>query len=541
MIQVMNSRPGCLRAAIALAFVLVALRAPAADVLVPAGSVWKYSPISSDVGTTWREFDFDDSSWAQGPAQLGYGDQDELTVVPFFYDPMGLKNISTYFRCSFTATNSARYTNLLVRLLRDDGAVIYLNGVELLRDNMPTGTITHATQALTSIFAPEEINVFVPRYASPAALREGANVLAVEIHQVAGTSADISFDLELIADTLPSLPPVIAFTAPPPGATFTPGADVTLEATAADPDGDIARVEFFAGSIKLGESTAAPFSFVWSNIPPGIHELTARATDNTGVTSNSAPVLIRAGGFSLVNTGAVWKYLDDQTDPGTAWREPAFDDSGWSSGAAQLGFGDGDEATLIRWKIAEVPIITAYFRRQFVCPDPANFSALMLRLLRDDGGVVYLNGVEVFRSNMPDGDINYTTYAQYSVGTGPEEGILYFPTHLPPALLVTGTNTFAVEIHHITQFSSTDLSFDCELTAFPTAAATHLTATLRGALLEVTWPAWTDRMSLQFTTSLTPPIEWTTVTDAAQSVAGQWTVLLPVGNDGPRYFRLRAE
>jgi hypothetical protein len=81
---------------------------------------------------------------------------------------------------------------------------------------------------------------------------------------------------------------------------------------------------------------------------------------------------------------------------------PAFDELRLVEMAwLHLEFGDGDEATLIRWKIADVPIITAYFRHQFICPKPANFSDSCCGLLRDDGGIVYLNGVEVFRSNMP--------------------------------------------------------------------------------------------------------------------------------------------
>ena len=62
----------------------------------------------------------------------------------------------------------------------------------------------------------------------------------------------------------------------------------------------------------------------------------------------------------LVALGAVWRYLDDGSDQGTAWREPSFDDSGWKSGPAQFGFGDGDEATVIARGA-----ITYYFRHSF--------------------------------------------------------------------------------------------------------------------------------------------------------------------------------
>ena len=403
--------------------------------LVPAGAVWRYLPVTNDVGTAWREFDYDDSSWPSGPAQLGYGDQDEATVVPFYWDPQGGKNISTYFRHAFTVAGSARYTNLHLRLLRDDGAVVYLNGVELFRNNMPEGDVSHATRAILSISSPEENTTFVPTNVPPTFLREGTNHLAVEIHQYSPVSADVSFDLEIAGEAPPpSRPPVVTLAAPFPGTVFARGGDVAIAATASDPDGTVAFVEFFAGSNRLGTVAAPPFSLVWSNVPAGPHVIQARATDDSGAQSDSRPVLVGAGGFSLVHTGAVWKYLDDQTDPGTTWREPGFDDAGWSNGVAPLGFGDGDEATVIRWKIDDVPIITAYFRLQFVVPDPEAFSSILLRLLRDDGAVVYLNGIEIFRSNMPPGPVDYHAYAGYAVGTGPEENAIYFPTNFPPAI-----------------------------------------------------------------------------------------------------------
>ena len=80
-----------------------------------------------------------------------------------------------------------------------------------------------------------------------------------------------------------------------------------------------------------------------------------------GVTSQAAD--------TLVPTGAVWKYLDAGIDQGT-WREPAFDDTTWPVGPAQLGFGDGDEATVLNRLPGGVPIITAYFRRSFTVADP---------------------------------------------------------------------------------------------------------------------------------------------------------------------------
>src|SRR5439155_174271 len=122
-------------------------------------------------------------------------------------------------------------------------------------------------------------------------------------------------------------------------------ANITLTAEAHDQDDAIALVEFFNSNTKLGEIAITPYSLVWSNAPFGTHMLTAVATDSHGLSSTSAPVSITAP--ALVASGADWKYLDDGSDQGVAWREPAFDDSGWTNGPAQLGYGDGDETTVI--------------------------------------------------------------------------------------------------------------------------------------------------------------------------------------------------
>jgi len=139
--------------------------------------------------------------WSSGPAPLGYGDGDEATVISFGPDANN-KYITTYFRRSFSVTNASTYTNLTLRLLRDDGAVVYLNGVEVFRSNMPAGPITFTTLASTDVSGAAE-NTFVTASLNPALLVNGTNVLAVEVHQSAPNSDDLSFDLELVGIRTP--------------------------------------------------------------------------------------------------------------------------------------------------------------------------------------------------------------------------------------------------------------------------------------------------------------------------------------------------
>ena len=163
---------------------------------------------------------------------------------------------------------------------------------------------------------------------------------------------------------------------------------------------------------------------------------------------------------TLISTGAVWKYLDDRTDQGAAWVEPNFDDSAWPQGPAKLGFGDGDEATLLNAGVFPDRLITAYFRHSFSLASASAVSNLVLRVRRDDGVVVYLNGVEVFRDNMPPGPITYSTLA---TAVMPDE-TAFVTASISPGSLVSGQNVLAAEVHQVNAASS-DLGFDLELTA----------------------------------------------------------------------------
>jgi len=166
--------------------------------------------------------------------------------------------------------------------------------------------------------------------------------------------------------------------------------------------------------------------------------------------------------ITSVPQGSVWSYLDDGSDQGAAWRDPAFDDTGWASGPAQLGYGDSDEATVISYgPDSGNKYITSYFRHSFDVSDASFYTALNLSVLRDDGAVVYLNGQEIFRSNMPSGPVSYTTQALAAVGGGDESA--FYDASIDPILLVEGTNALAVEIHQV-HGQSSDLGFDLELT-----------------------------------------------------------------------------
>ena len=175
---------------------------------------------------------------------------------------------------------------------------------------------------------------------------------------------------------------------------------------------------------------------------------------STALTVTTSPV---APDSVLVAAGSVWAFRDDDVDLGTSWRDPGYVDADWPRGVAQLGYGDGDEVTVV-----SPNLVTYYLRSQFSVADAGSVSSLSMRVLLDDGAVVFLNGEEVWRDNMPAGEPVFGTRAVTFVGGAAEDAWREFD--LPVSALVSGVNTVAVSLHNESSWSS-DISFDMSLTA----------------------------------------------------------------------------
>jgi hypothetical protein len=180
-------------------------RSPSPATFIAKGSTWKYLDNGSNQGTAWSSRTFNDAAWLSGPAPLGYGDangvQFPATTNSFGPDPNN-KYITTYYRRAFTVSSPASVSGLSVNIQRDDGAVVYLNGVEVFRSNMPAGAVDYLTPAVIAVGGTDE-TTFYSQPVDPSLLVSGANTLAVEIHQSGGTSSDIMFDLELTGVAFP--------------------------------------------------------------------------------------------------------------------------------------------------------------------------------------------------------------------------------------------------------------------------------------------------------------------------------------------------
>jgi chitodextrinase len=167
--------------------------------LIPSNSVWKYLDNGTNQGAAWTALGFDDTLWASGPTQIGYGNGSrDITVASFGPDP-NHKPITTYFRRGFTVADPSRFESLRASVVRDDGAVVYLNGSEVYRDNMPTGPINYLTVAASSVSGTNKTGFHPSPPLAATLLHPGNNVVAVEVHQRSASSSQLAFNLELSA------------------------------------------------------------------------------------------------------------------------------------------------------------------------------------------------------------------------------------------------------------------------------------------------------------------------------------------------------
>jgi photosystem II stability/assembly factor-like uncharacterized protein len=152
---------------------------------VPRQSYWHFWD-RGDLGTAWRAPGYADASWSAGEGPLGFGET-------YLTTPTTAGLVTTYFRKQFEIDGAVR--GLRGEVMYDDGFVIYLNGIEIGRSGLPSGTITAATNASGH----EADNVYRSydwSWAVPL-LTSGTNTLAVEVHQAGATSSDLVFDLAL--------------------------------------------------------------------------------------------------------------------------------------------------------------------------------------------------------------------------------------------------------------------------------------------------------------------------------------------------------
>jgi len=169
--------------------------------LIAKGDTWSYNDSGSNLGTAWIANDYDDSSWSTGAAPLGYSYSDIKTTIS--------KRLTNYFRKHFNVDKSGNIKNIKMQLRREDAALVYINGKQVINSNLPVDGVTSSTssyQTMSSVSG----QIYLTYTIDPDDLVDGDNVIAVEIHQSSASSSDLGFDVELQMETLDADAPILS-------------------------------------------------------------------------------------------------------------------------------------------------------------------------------------------------------------------------------------------------------------------------------------------------------------------------------------------
>ncbi|GAA5494801.1 hypothetical protein Rhal01_00965 [Rubritalea halochordaticola] len=368
------------------------------SVLIYRGSIWKYHNLDIAPPQQWNLPDFDDKKWKRDYAQMGFGDGDEITKINRG-PSLTSQPVSFYFRRTFDLDAPMIGTQLIIELLYDDGAVIYLNGHEVKRINMPQGKIQQDTLASRDSKDNETTKFRV----QSEYLRKGKNALCIEVHNASPQSDDISFDAQVTMD--------LRYTSDMPVVEKMP---VSPQETVAKP---AAR-----GSARAHK----PFNKTLE--------------------------------FTILNEKSRWRFRHMQRPPYPEWNKTAFNDTHWKNGRGIIGYGNGNETTMIPKPNSGKRPLTYYFRKSFNLYHSPQNKHYLLNLTVDDGAVVYINEKEIARVNMDKkAKITHHTPALSRIAQSQK---IQIP--IQPELLQQGSNLIAIEVHNGSQ-SSSDLAFAATL------------------------------------------------------------------------------
>jgi hypothetical protein len=159
------------------------------ETAVQDGSRWRFTLGRADIPEDWRQPGFDAVGWEEGPGGIGYGDGDDESEVPE-------STLSVYARGEFTVRDRSKVADLLLHMDFDDGFVAYLNGVEIARQGLagaPPAWDELAVEHEATLYQGQPPPAFpVDRQRVAELLVDGRNVLAVEVHNLAADSSDLT-------------------------------------------------------------------------------------------------------------------------------------------------------------------------------------------------------------------------------------------------------------------------------------------------------------------------------------------------------------
>lgn len=479
---------------------------PTSTTLVEAGADWSYLYDGTAPAADWNQPDFDASSWTSGAAPQGWGQSTLGTTLTTSVSP---KPLTSFHRHEFEVEDASVIEELQLTTRADDGIVLYVNGTEVLRHNIDEGTVgvgTYANKAVSAGSAVDNpLTLTIPGYL----ITDGTNVITASVHSNYRSTPSHSFDLEATA-TLGTQPT-------PPAAARTPGNDD--EAPADEPAAEEERTEASDNAdapasekeAEAGDSPSTEPSPEPDDEPAADEKSEAAETPEadgaepeepteTGTDKTEKPATTKdaepetptstddaeraaadpeekatsgptqadtehvagidpdlASGALLLDDETDWSYLLSGDAAPKGWTEAGFDDENWETGHGAIGWGYPDIDTPVDDERADLPV-TTYYRHTVNIEDVDELTSLDLTARADDGVVIYLNGEEIVRSNLEDGEVLPTTLAAEDLTLSPGEDDQNLIVEIPGDALEEGENTLAVEVHSHTP-SATSHSF----------------------------------------------------------------------------------
>lgn len=159
------------------------------ETIITWGDVWKYKLGTSEPVSDWKNLGFNDQTWLSGPSGIGYGDNDDSTIIPSVQ--------SVYLRKTFNIDDTTKILNAVLHVDYDDAFVAYLNGVEIARANIGTPGVSPAYNSSADnyvepliVFGGKPVTFELPEIRSK--IRSGENVLAIQVHQYGTGSSDLT-------------------------------------------------------------------------------------------------------------------------------------------------------------------------------------------------------------------------------------------------------------------------------------------------------------------------------------------------------------
>ena len=495
--------------------------------LIPSKYEWTYLDNGIDQGTEWKEPWFPAQGWSKGIAKLGYGGDGETTKLSWGPN-INNKFRTYYFRHQFKIDGNKKYPYLLAKVVRDDGVIVYLNGKEVVRDNMPLGEINYSTYASETAWDSQGEEIKEHQFQiSGEHLDTGTNVIAAEVHQVNNSSSDLGFQLTLVGSNQTPISFISnSLINDESSELLNKGIDL-IPSNQRNEKRALLNNLIYTYKLRLAceSNDYAEAMSLWKNIceweewPIGINKSElfemvietatkhAQMLYDKGEVEEAKRILIPASlstlvaenpelspsletlfkwshpevtSYVIVPENASWKYTDDGIDHGKEWKEIAFDDHNWKSGRAKLGYGGDGEQTVLTYGDDDTnKYITHYFRHKFNYNDESKPNILSANLIRDDGAVVYLNGEEIIRSNMPKGEITHVTLAS-GHASGASESLPSTYT-IDSNLLKEGENLIAAEVHQ-DNITSSDIGFSLSLEGTENNIENYLSNLLKDGL-----------------------------------------------------------